>query len=837
MSSWIDEVWGQLTVYPWTLAFCVVIAAASGLTVGGRALYVRNNLREKQRNEERYFAYRQRRQALRTRVEARKAEYSKEARFAHSAEEPWVDLSGKVVEITWQKGRNPEDYDRVDSDYRLYYYGIVHPSEHQHSKLSLRYFQELKTAPTDPGVLQEYVRADVSEEIAHYGSHEVKGLPKGPRVAWKHLLRHHGLRLWTIAHELDTEDVVECVKRQYGRAVQKSSVQEHYRGIDPQVLQQVVAGLEGVDARCYYSRKSLGKDVENLVYNGLPKIRATTTKRLFPCSFIHRVRILDEAHLQSWPHECGPYGFCDHGDMSESKISLAQEAQEREQQQQHPSSQDQKSRSVPGVYGRRREFRARAVPGYEPVYHPLDNPQPIYGAEGDTKLAKARVVYMLEQLKPQGVLTLPAQYRLQGDRFVFGGDTLEETYIPHPVIVNDALPVPEQSRLSLIRELDRIGALTQDFHESEPLQDLIDPNLGPRLLQEIDEKFYLKAYERLEDVVTQEKKAYVYPHVSDPVEKANALARDSYQWIPALFKVSADRCNVTILTAVHHTLPRTPENEQLYVDLETVFREMIPQLEAIGVLGHGEATMAEENNEALSTSVHDPELPTIWKKEQTLQVVVKVQKYWMQPNSEYKGHWHVEGASERVCVNATYFYDVDPGLKGGNLRFRHESVVGHDNRLETATEITTEQGTCVVWTNDMVHRVRNITNPATEGKAKTRGFLSFSIIDPRYPLPHYDSPELKLHPDNTWENMESMKRFRAHIRDILGHSVTGWGFYGYGNCGLYKANFVRVPTYTRDEELVEYRLEQLMHTESPSAAIGSQLVIDSSVDNARPLSI
>ena len=43
--------------------------------------------------------------------------------------------------------------------------------------------------------------------------------------------------------------------------------------------------------------------------------------------------------------------------------------------------------------------------------------------------------------------------------------------------------------------------------------------------------------------------------------------------------------------------------------------------------------------------------------------------------SGYSGHWHQEGLTENIVLAGIYYYEVNDGLIGGNLRFRNTVYV------------------------------------------------------------------------------------------------------------------------------------------------------------------
>ena len=61
-------------------------------------------------------------------------------------------------------------------------------------------------------------------------------------------------------------------------------------------------------------------------------------------------------------------------------------------------------------------------------------------------------------------------------------------------------------------------------------------------------------------------------------------------------------------------------------------------------------------------------------EETRLQVIVKVQRYQIEPNTSYTGKWHVEGITERIVAVGVYYVYIDEELNGGNLIFRNKEI-------------------------------------------------------------------------------------------------------------------------------------------------------------------
>jgi hypothetical protein len=164
-------------------------------------------------------------------------------------------------------------------------------------------------------------------------------------------------------------------------------------------------------------------------------------------------------------------------------------------------------------------------------------------------------------------------------------------------------------------------------------------------------------------------------------------------------------------------------------------------------------------------------------EETRLQVVVKVQRYQIEPNTSYTGKWHVEGITERIVAVGVYYVYIDDELNGGNLIFRNKSYPGesYDNNETYEEEFEVNTGTCVVFSNDLPHRVTEIYNKTNE--SRTRLFVDFFVVDPNAPL-NEDNDVNQIQ-----TNEQTILERRDRIRNELNNSQVGWGYTCYGNCG------------------------------------------------------
>lgn len=147
---------------------------------------------------------------------------------------------------------------------------------------------------------------------------------------------------------------------------------------------------------------------------------------------------------------------------------------------------------------------------------------------------------------------------------------------------------------------------------------------------------------------------------------------------------------------------------------------------------------------------------------------------------------------------------MDKALRGGALRFRNRSTAAHDNvNFYSTVDVDIAEGSAVAWVNTMPHRVRRLVSPPAAGEDQSilrRTFLNFFILDPSAaPLP--TCSELRQHPGDQWGSRELALQYRERLRKVMSKTQQGWGYGGYGNCGLYMANFAsRAAGYADDGE-------------------------------------
>ena len=184
----------------------------------------------------------------------------------------------------------------------------------------------------------------------------------------------------------------------------------------------------------------------------------------------------------------------------------------------------------------------------------------------------------------------------------------------------------------------------------------------------------------------------------------------NYQWLPTVFVERKYKpVEIYMLSSIHNLAPR--ENyEELYSAIEHVFKCMLPMFNKF-------------------KKFRD-------RKKDRFQVIVKSQRYEIESNKGYSGHWHQEGLTENIAFVGLYYWEWDKGLTGGNMKFRPKDMPGkYNGNVEWSTfEVECGQNAkhkAIVWDNKyFVHRVRMLKNLNNDGKIRRKGYLAFFIIDP-----------------------------------------------------------------------------------------------------------
>ena len=344
------------------------------------------------------------------------------------------------------------------------------------------------------------------------------------------------------------------------------------------------------------------------------------------------------------------------------------------------------------------------------------------------------------------------------------------TAVEWPVHVCDQV-LSNFARRKLVRSLSSLGEQTQDFHEHEPIQDLIDPNLFPYMLPDpgpaqphiVCPKGMDNSWLYTDDPAKSESDAdmdaedgksesedegKVRKNRPEDLCEASQL-RAKYRWRSTLFRVNGDRTKVAIVGSLHGV---PDSNRSLRTSLSQLFARLLPGLAELGLKG--------------------PEY----------HVVVKSQTYHLPARTGYSGKWHIEGLNDDIEAVATYYCEVDDRLQGGALKFRNIQVPNpeyqqhiDDKNVQFDLEVPTLENRSVVFRNTLPHRLRRLDNATTHHEDLRRTMVSFFVKSRRSLPPLPSSPTLRT--------LEEAKRFRARIRQALSEEKSGWGYISFGNVG------------------------------------------------------
>ncbi|CAF2893734.1 unnamed protein product [Rotaria sp. Silwood2] len=197
-------------------------------------------------------------------------------------------------------------------------------------------------------------------------------------------------------------------------------------------------------------------------------------------------------------------------------------------------------------------------------------------------------------------------YRLAQDCHCEYGDGGED-FLQYPIWINKSLNL-NKCRERLVQALHKLNEQRQDHqNEPSPVEDIIDPDLLICCPQKFDRDAWIEQRKKqcqdsydawnfngqtLEEKIVNEVDKEITEHVK---------LRSTYQWMPTVFVIDQNG-HVTITTDIPQLI-RTPENEQLYIDIAQVFETMLPAFQETEIVGQS----AQPGN--------------------TLQVIVKAQSY------------------------------------------------------------------------------------------------------------------------------------------------------------------------------------------------------------------
>lgn len=328
------------------------------------------------------------------------------------------------------------------------------------------------------------------------------------------------------------------------------------------------------------------------------------------------------------------------------------------------------------------------------------------------------------------------------DRQVYYGDG-GRCFLRFPVYKVEYMHLKRETVQNLIKKLEALGNIRQDWHKDAPVLDIIDPDLGPNY--------------------------YLAKSLHKAVDE-----RSKYAWFPVDVLVYPDR-RVKLLGSIHNL--ERKGNEELYQGITEVFESMLPGFEKLFSISENEPTL--------------------------LQVVIKAQKYVIQPGTTYSGKWHVEGKTEKIMAGGVHYLKIDRGFKKDNLIFRPKKSPSpyycEGNKIITEIKIPVNQGSSIVFSNTLPHKflkLKNktshplerlflnffIVNPENRLESTSLRFTAFKVLKQISVLPNVLIDEILsfvfFHP-----NLNEAKFRRELAREGMKVDKSGWGFINYGNSG------------------------------------------------------
>jgi hypothetical protein len=355
-------------------------------------------------------------------------------------------------------------------------------------------------------------------------------------------------------------------------------------------------------------------------------------------------------------------------------------------------------------------------------------------------------------------IAVPYLYRLNGDHELSFGDG-GHSIISIPVWTQHHLPITKQQRLQYLNHFLEINETVRDMQQSTVVYDIIDPNLFPRYFPDMSRaavmaRIHARTHMMLSDYVWKCNHGNrIKDNLDDGLPGLKIPIREQYHWVPSNVHIDA-LGNAYFLSPIQG-LDGIFQTKTITICQE-IFTAMVPLFTQAGLLESGRPC--------------------------DLQVVVKVQRYVLEPLMSYTGKWHVEGLTENIQYGGVYYIDQDPELDGGGLKFRNSG--SPDNFYYCQNEIkrrdvvaNVASNTAIVFANTVPHRLLTLKNTSVV-HSQSRMFINFFVIDPKHPLP--STAEFK-----SSMGIEKAKRKRQEHRDQMSVPDYKHGFaqISWGNCG------------------------------------------------------
>jgi hypothetical protein len=278
------------------------------------------------------------------------------------------------------------------------------------------------------------------------------------------------------------------------------------------------------------------------------------------------------------------------------------------------------------------------------------------------------------------------------------------------------LSITRKKRLEYLEHFLAIDNHIQDIQSSGVVHDIIDPNLFPRYFPDNSRAAILN---RISDRIQFRKSDYLWNSNGEinfdrtfarGIGQLRIPIREHYHWVPSDIRIEASG-KVRFLSPIQGLDDRFQLKTQEIC--QNIFSAMMPLFAQSGLLQLGQTG--------------------------DLQVIVKVQRYVLQPMTSYTGKWHVEGLTENIVFGGVYYLDQDLELEGGGLKFRNSGCPNNDyhfsddiTRLDFEAKVAAN--TAIVFANTIPHRLITLKNTSVI-HTQSRTFINFFVISPNKPLP------------------------------------------------------------------------------------------------------
>jgi hypothetical protein len=254
-----------------------------------------------------------------------------------------------------------------------------------------------------------------------------------------------------------------------------------------------------------------------------------------------------------------------------------------------------------------------------------------------------------------------------------------------------------------------------------------------------------------------------------------------FQWLPALFGVSADGRSVKIKSYINNLSEH--QHKDMYAALERLFAIFVPEFEDVysyikAVKFHG----ADKERDLLDdTRVYEPDLAGASLRGQDLRVITKIVSYELREGSEFDGVWHVEGMShENIIATGLYILDRDDEFGGGDLMFKRAFLDFEASNIFTS-----------------VQQVRHTS---------TENWISEGLV----PLGSVDTPARRLivFPNSHVHKLSRMFRMESSTKEVVRRTIIVFWLVNPENTTMLTTNdLLPQQSVMSMDDALRYRLE------------------------------